>query len=268
MLWFFAGLLLLSPVVVFLEWFLFGIKVWMGAISVVLGFFIAIVACRATGETDTTPIGALGSITQLMYGVLIPQNTVANLMTSSVTGNTATTSADLLTDLKSGYLLGANPRKQFLAQFIGCFVGTLIIVPVFYVIVPTPEALGGDTFPAPSAKVMEKLARLLASGLEALHPSARWGMLIGALIGVALPLLERVLPERTHKYIPSATGLGLAFVIPFFNSLSMFVGALVGWILEKSSPKVADDFLIPVSSGLIAGESILGVVVALIAALS
>ncbi|HAH05946.1 MAG TPA: peptide transporter, partial [Elusimicrobia bacterium] len=59
MLWFFVGLVVLTPLVVFLEWFLFGIKVWMGLISVFMSFFIAIVACRVTGETDTTPTGAL-----------------------------------------------------------------------------------------------------------------------------------------------------------------------------------------------------------------
>jgi len=75
------------------------------------------VACRATGESDITPIGALGKITQLVYGVLIPQNATANLMTASITANAAASSADLLTDLKSGYLLGAHPRRQFVAQF-------------------------------------------------------------------------------------------------------------------------------------------------------
>ncbi|MEK7746531.1 MAG: OPT/YSL family transporter, partial [Elusimicrobiota bacterium] len=84
--WFFIGLLLLTPVVVFLEWFLFGIKVWMGLLSVGMSFFIAIVASRATGETDTTPTGALGKITQITFGALDPGNITTNLMTANVTG--------------------------------------------------------------------------------------------------------------------------------------------------------------------------------------
>ena len=80
-------------------------------LSIVL-YVLAIVACRATGETDTTPVGAMGKITQLTYGILAPANVVTNLMTASITAGAASSSADLLTDLKSGYLLGGNPRKQ------------------------------------------------------------------------------------------------------------------------------------------------------------
>lgn len=265
--WFAGGFVIMSiGAIVTAKWG-FHIPVVYSIIAILMSFVLCLVACRATGETDTTPIGALGKITQLTYGVLIPQNMIANLMTASITGNTATSSADLLTDLKSGYLLGANPRKQFLAQFVGCIVGTLIIVPVFYVLVPTASALGGDRFPAPAAQVWEKVARLLSAGIDALHPSARWGMVIGGLVGLALPLLERMLPERAKKWVPSATGLGLAFVIPFFNSFSMFLGALLAWLLARSKPAVAERFVIPVSSGLIAGESILGIVVALIQAM-
>ena len=82
-----------------------------------MSFFLALVACRVTGETDTTPIGAMGKVTQLTFGVLSPGNMNVNLMAANITSGSAIAAADLLTDLKSGYLLGANPRKQFLAQF-------------------------------------------------------------------------------------------------------------------------------------------------------
>jgi uncharacterized oligopeptide transporter (OPT) family protein len=54
-----------------------------------------------------------------------------NLMSANITSSAAISSADLLTDLKSGYLLGANPRKQFIAQFCGIFIGTLATVRPF-----------------------------------------------------------------------------------------------------------------------------------------
>jgi uncharacterized oligopeptide transporter (OPT) family protein len=56
-----------------------------------------------------------------------------NLMSANITAGAATSSSDLLTDLKSGYLLGANPRQQFLAQFSGIFVGTVVSVLTFAV---------------------------------------------------------------------------------------------------------------------------------------
>ena len=263
--WFVGGMLFATVGLVITGWFAFGINPLLGVIAVALSFVLSIVACRATGETDTTPVGAMGKITQLTYGVLAPSNVTANLMTASITAGAAGSAADLLTDLKSGYLLGANPRKQFLAQLSGTVVGTAVVVPAFYKLVPDASVLGSDRFPAPSAQVWKGVAQLLANGVHSLHYTARWGILAGLVIGLALPLLERAFPKH-KQYLPSAMGLGLAMVIPAFNSISMFLGALIAWAYAKSKPAAADTYVIPVASGLIAGESLLGVAVALMAA--
>jgi OPT family oligopeptide transporter len=263
--WFVGGMLFATVGLVITGWFAFGINPLLGVIAVALSFVLSIVACRATGETDTTPVGAMGKITQLTYGVLAPSNVTANLMTASITAGAAGSAADLLTDLKSGYLLGANPRKQFLAQLSGTVVGTAVVVPAFYKLVPDASVLGSDRFPAPSAQVWKGVAQLLANGVHSLHYTARWGILAGLVIGLALPLLERAFPKH-KQYLPSAMGLGLAMVIPAFNSISMFLGALIAWAYAKAKPAAADTYVIPVASGLIAGESLLGVAVALMAA--
>jgi len=261
--WFLSGAVLIGLGCMAILYWHFGTKWWMSIIAVVMAFFLSVVACRATGESDITPIGAMGKITQLTFGWLAPSNMVTNLMTAGVTSGAAGSSADLLTDLKSGYLLGANPRKQFLAQFLGIFAGVLVVVPAFYVIVPNAARLGTTEWPAPAAQVWAAVARLLSNGVHSLHPTARAGLLIGGLVGILLPLLERLVPKAS-RFIPSATGVGLAFVIPFFNSFSMFLGALLALILEKKAPKAAEKFIIPVSSGVIAGESLMGIVVALL----
>jgi uncharacterized oligopeptide transporter (OPT) family protein len=62
-------------------------------------------------------------------------------------------------------------------------------------------------------------------------------------------------------------GLGLAFVIPFWNILSIFVGALIAWIMTKRARELASTYIIPVASGLIAGESLVGVMIALVSML-
>ncbi len=263
--WFLVGSSLAGLGCILVLHFVFHTAWWMGVVAVVCTFFLALVACRATGESDITPVGAMGKITQLAFGFLAPSNMVTNLMTAGVTAGAAGSSADLLTDLKAGYLLGANPRKQFLAQFIGIFAGTLIVVPAFYLLVPNAGVLGGDLWPAPSAQVWAKVAQLLKDGFSALHPTAQAGMAIGCLVGIALPMLEKALPRHRHL-IPSATGLGLAFVIPFYNSLSMFLGAVIATLLEKKAPKMAEDYVVPVSSGIIAGESLVGVGIALVTA--
>jgi OPT family oligopeptide transporter len=261
--WFIAGMVFSTIGIVIVGKIWFNIGIGLGLIAVALTFVLSIVACRATGETDTTPIGAMGKITQLTYGILAPGNITTNLMTASITAGAAGSSADLLTDLKSGYLLGANPRKQFLAQLAGTFVGTAVVVPMFYKLVPTPEMLGTDKFPAPSAQVWSGVAKLLSKGVHQLHWTAQWGILCGGLVGLAIPLLELAFPKR-RDWIPSATGLGLAFVIPFFNSYSMFLGALMAWLWAKWRPEPAERYTVALSSGLIAGESLMGVVVMLL----
>jgi putative OPT family oligopeptide transporter len=261
--WFLLGMVSAAIGVVSIQVVDFSIHWWMGVISVIMTFFLAVVACRATGETDITPIGAMGKITQLFYGMVDPANVTTNLMTAGVTAGAASSSADLLTDLKSGYLLGANPRKQFLAQFLGIFVGALVIVPAFYVIVPSANILGSDRFPAPAAQVWKGVAELLVHGLSGLHSTERWALIIGAIAGIIIVLLERWLPEKVRPFIPSPMGLGLAFVIPFWNTLSMFSGAVIAWIISKGAGAFAERYTIPVASGVIAGESLMGVFTAL-----
>jgi uncharacterized oligopeptide transporter (OPT) family protein len=246
----------------------FAIPWYLGFIAVFLTFFLSLVACRATGESDITPIGAMGKITQLVYGVLIPTNATANLMSASITANAASSSADLLTDLKSGYLLGANPRRQFLAQFLGIFVGTAASVIGFYLLVPNATVLLGTDqtaplFPAPAAQSWLAVAKLFEKGIDYLHPMAREGMLWALILGGALSFLEIRLP-RYRNFIPSPVGLGLGFILPFFNPFSMLLGALGAWLWSKNRPQKADRYLVPISSGIIAGESIISVLIALL----
>jgi putative OPT family oligopeptide transporter len=241
----------------------FDTAIWAAVVAVALSFVLSLVACRATGESDITPMGAMGKVSQLTFGVLVPSNMITNLMTASVTAGAASASADLLTDLKSGYILGANPKRQFIAQFLGVFTGTLVVVPAFYLLVPTAEALGGDQWPAPAATVWKKVAELLSSGVDALHPTARLGLLCGAVGGVLLPVIEMFLPAAMRRFIPSATGLGLAFVIPFSNALSFFIGAVLASLWQRSSKEKCEQFMVPLCSGVIAGESLTGVGIAL-----
>jgi OPT family oligopeptide transporter len=264
--WFILGVLIAGSGLVILQVVSFSIHWWMGSLSVVMSFFLAVVACRATGETDITPIGAMGKITQLAYGIIAPAKLITNLMTASVTAGAASSAADLLTDLKSGYLLGANPRKQFVAQFLGIFAGAVVIVPAFFLVVPTANVLGGVEFPAPAAQVWKGVAELLAKGLSSLDITERWALAFGSLGGIILVMVERFVSTKGRKFIPSAMGLGLAFVIPFWNILSMFAGALAAWFLMKLSRKTADRYTIPVASGLIAGESLMGVFIAVLGA--
>jgi uncharacterized oligopeptide transporter (OPT) family protein len=264
--WFAGGMIFGTIGIVALAAFYFAIPWWMGVLAVVLSFFLALVACRACGETDTTPVGAMGKITQLTFGAIAPRQMNVNLMTACITAGVADSASDLLTDLKSGYVLGANARKQFLAQFAGIFIGTAVTVPAFFLVVPNVAILGTDKFPAPSAQVWASVARLLSNGLESLHPTARLALVIGGIVGLAIPMAERMFP-KWNKWIPSAMGLGLSFVLPFYNALSMFIGGVIAYVYMRMQPKTAEANTIASASGLIAGESLMGIFITLLGAI-
>jgi len=270
--WFVVGMIASACGVIFVANSQFNVPVHLGVLAVALTFILALVACRATGESDITPTGAMGKIMQLTYGVLIPQSATANLMTAGITAGAASSSADLLNDLKSGYLLGANPKRQFLAQFFGIFTGTIATVVGFKLLVPDATALLGQTladgteiapaFPAPAAVAWKAVADVFNSGIGNLHEMHRNAIFVGLSVGVLLTVIDRFAPKDIKKYLPSATGVGLGFILPFQYPLSMLIGAGIAYYWNKRNEKQCDSYLVPIASGIIAGVSIMGVVAA------
>ncbi len=266
--WFITGATLSGAGLVVIAWRAFGIPAYLGVLAVLMTFFLALVACRALGETDVTPTGAMGKITQLTYGVLMPQSTTANLMTAAITAGAASASADLLNDLKSGYLLGANPRRQFIAQFAGIFTGTIATVIGYFALVPDATALTGKdgadpAFAAPAAQQWKAVPEVFRVGIGNMHPMARHAIAIGIAVGLVLSVLESLAP-RAKPWLPSPTGIGLGFILPFYYPLAMFLGAAIAALAHRISRVRAERYTVPISSGLIAGESIVGVIVAII----
>jgi uncharacterized oligopeptide transporter (OPT) family protein len=265
--WFPAGFVVLGPVVVLLMTWLFQIPWWAGLIAVPLAVVMGFVAARVTGETDVTPTKALGPVTQLVYGVITPGNLSGNIMSANVTGGIGLHAADLLTTLKTGWLLGASPRVQFHAQLFGVLAGAAVVVPAFYLIIgQDPAALGSEEWPAPSCLVWAGVSQAFAGGVGGLSTLARSAIAAGLLLGIALALAEKLAPKPLQPFVPSPAGLGIAMVIPGSNAIAMFVGALGAWAWRKWRRVSADRYVTPIASGVIAGESLMGVVVALLVA--
>jgi uncharacterized oligopeptide transporter (OPT) family protein len=256
--WFAAGQTVSLLALAWLGHASFGMPVWQSVIAVALSFWLALVASRVTGETDTTPVGAMGKVTQLTFGALSPGNINVNLMSANITAGAATSAADLLTDLKSGYLLGAHPRQQFLAQFSGIFVGTVVTVLAFAVLVPNAQVLGTDQFPAPAAQTWSAVAIALGQGLSSLESVKLWLIFAGGVVGAVLTLAPVLLPKY-QDYLPSAAAFGLAWIFQWYYGLLFFLGALVALLLERRKPKLAEEFTLPVASGVVAGGSLMGV---------
>src|SRR5204862_5757593 len=118
---------------------------------------------RAVGETDVNPIGGMGKVTQLLFALLAPGNPQANLMGAGINAAGANNCGDMMQDLKTGRLLGASPRKQFLAQVLGIAPGGLFTVIVFIKAFPIDTL--GTRYPAPAVQTWRAMAELLTKGL-------------------------------------------------------------------------------------------------------
>ena len=257
--WFTAGLVATSIACVWMQWAWFSVPILEGMISVAMAFVLSVVAARATGETGVTPIGAMGKITQLLFGAMVPGDAAANLMTATVTAGSTCHSADLLTEVKTGYLLGASPRKQFFAQILGVFAGAAVCVPV-YALIARPEKIGNE-LAAPAAVAWASVARLLKDGVHNLPRHALAAIVIAAVVGAVLAILDELAPKRFKPFVPSASGIGIAMVIDANDSIAMFFGALFAFLLFRARRDLADRYTVSVSSGAIAGEGLMGIVV-------
>jgi len=140
--------------------------------------------------------------------------------------------AALLTDLKSGYLLGANPRKQFIAQFAGIFVGTVVTVLVFRYLVYDPSVLGSKQISGSVRAGMEGCRRSACAWNPPPSPGETWSMAVGGLIGIILPISPCFFRKRENGFLPPpAWGwLGLS---KWYYSLLFLLGAVLATDLKR-----------------------------------
>ncbi|MEE8409602.1 MAG: OPT/YSL family transporter, partial [Myxococcota bacterium] len=262
------GIPLVGGWVVFLAWYFFDVKIWLGIIAVPLIFLFTLIAVNSTALTAITPTGALGKLTQLTYGVLAPGNITTNLMTAGITGEVAGNASNLLMDIKPGYMLGGKPRHQAIGHVLGIVAGALFSVPIFYLVFMPhgdPQQLITTENPMPAATIWKAVAEMLTAGLSNLAVSARWAALFGALIGIALEAAKMVTKGR---FWLSGVGIGLAFVIPFNTCLAMFTGSFFFWAAGNAYPdkeskanKILVQNLEPICAGVIAGGALMGIAV-------
>ncbi|MCC6215786.1 MAG: OPT/YSL family transporter [Polyangiaceae bacterium] len=238
----------------------FGISWWLAAGSVLFTFLLAVVAGRVSGETGITPVGPMGKVTQLVFGAVSPGDVAGNLMAANVTGGAASQCGDLLHDLKTGALIGASPRQQAVSQTAGVLAGAVAGCVGYLVLVPDPKGmLLTAEWPAPAVAAWKAVAEVFREGFSAMPPMALDAMAIAGVLGVVLAVLEKVLPPRVAGWVPSPGSIGLAMVVPAWNSLSMFLGAVLAALLGRWRPGWTKRLLIVIAAGLVAGESLVGV---------
>jgi uncharacterized oligopeptide transporter (OPT) family protein len=189
-------------------------------------------------------------------------------MAANVSAGAASQCADLLDDLKCGYLLGASPRWQAIAQMLGALVGALVGSAAYLLLVPDPARLGTDEWPAQAMLSWKAVAGLFADGWRNLPAGAAAAMGWAALAALVLAVGYRVGPRGPRRWLPSPVAFGFAFITPANLAIGIFAGGLMALLLRRWRPGWAGRYLVPVAAGLLAGESLTGIGTAFVQALT
>ncbi len=259
-------LLIGIAIVALVMWLVPAIPVnFLGAvIIIVFGFFFATVSSRMVGliGSSNNPVSGM-SIATLLISTLLLKATgndgvggmVAAITIGSIICITAAIAGDTSQDLKTGFLVGATPRLQQIGQLIGAIVSALTIGGVLYLL-NMAWGYGSPELPAPQATLMKMVVEGVMGG------NLPWALVFTG-VGIAIVIEILGIPV-----LPFAIGLYL----PIHLSTPIMAGGLIRWFLEKrkaASEKEREDMVqsgVLYSSGLIAGEGLVGIVLALFAA--
>ncbi len=200
----------------------------------------------------------------LVFGYDGKSAILATLGVASVVCCAACTSADCSQDLKTGYLVGATPRSQQIAQIIGIMIPAFVIAPVLTLL---NNAFGIGTAAEGSLKAPQ--ATLFASIAEGIFgdKALETNMIVtGAIIGVLVLICDSLLKKKNSKFRLYLMPLAVGIYLPVTLSVPMLLGGLIRFFADKKRSTVdeAKDQGVLLSSGLIAGEAITGVLLAVI----
>jgi len=197
------------------------------------------------------------------------------LFTTAVIFNVAAIANNNLQDLKTGQLVDATPWKQQVALVIGVIAGAFVIPPVLdlvnhaYGFVGAPGAeLRPNPLPAPQAGLISSLAQgVITADID-------WSLIrIGGLIGGCIILLDEILARTTRQMRIPPLAVGLGIYLPTQSTLMIVVGAVAGWFFDQRAnrsprPEATKQLGVLLASGLIVGESVIGVVISAIVVFS
>ncbi len=239
----------------------------IGALIIILfGFFFSTVSARMVGliGSSNNPVSGMTIATMLIATLILKAtgNTGAAGMIGAITIGSiiciiAAISGDTSQDLKTGYLLGATPKKQQIGEIIGAVVAAVSIGGIMY-LMNAAWGFGSAEIPAPQATLMKMVVEGVMDG------NLPWNLV---LVGVFIALVVEVLGIPV---LPFAIGLYL----PIHLSTPIILGGLVRYIIQKKkmlsedNKKKAVETGILYASGLIAGEGLVGILLAVLAVIT
>ena len=240
------------------------LNLFTALIVIVFGFFFATVSSRMVGliGSSNNPVSGMAIATLLISTLLLKMTgndgingMIAAIVIGGVICVIAAIAGDTSQDLKTGFLVGATPKKQQIGELIGVAVSAVAIGAILYLLSMAWGGYGSEDLPAPQAVLMKMIVEGVMGG------NLPWNLVF---VGVFIALVVEVLGIPV---LPFAIGLYL----PIYLSVPMMLGGLLRWYLEKrkyASEKEKDNVVqsgVLYSSGLIAGEGIVGILLAVLA---
>lgn len=260
--WVAIGSICMTVVVCLVQFFSMQIPIWLSLIAVLLSLPLMLVGLRVLGETNWGPISAMSNMMQAVFAFISPGNVPVNMSSSGLTGTIAVTSEALMQDFKAGQIVGSNPRNLTIAQLIAAPVGSLATALV-YPILRDKFGLGPQGLSSPISVKWAGFAELLTKGFDALPP----GCLVGLAIGIAAGIVLTLMAEKLGEWVPSPSAVGIAMLLPAAVLMTFVCGGIAQLIWSRVSNVTEDRFRVPLASGLIAGEAIVAVLQAVLAAI-
>jgi putative OPT family oligopeptide transporter len=274
-------------------------------VAFVIGFLVAAACGYMAGlvGSSASPISGIGIIAVTVISLLLlfiggingmletPEGsnfaTALAIFTTSVVLAVATISNDNLQDLKTGYLVKATPWRQQVALLIGCVVGAIVIAPILDLLyeaygftgaTPRPNMDPNQVLAAPQATLMTTIAKgIFSHQLE-------WTMIvIGLVVGAVIIIVDGILAKTTANRLRiPALAIGMGIYLPPVVAMPLFLGAVLSWVVTRQVKKQAKarnvdyhELFKPVerkgalvASGLIVGESLIGVTLAVLIVIS
>jgi len=255
----------------------------------ILSFLVSTVCGYMAGliGSSNSPLSGIGILVVIIAALLLVAGVKSDLpvdsgkalvafalFITSVVFAVAAIANNNLQDLKTGQLVNATPWRQQVALVIGVIAGAVVIPPVLgllneaYGFLGAPGVNPAHALPAPQAGLISALAQ------GVIQNNIDWSLIgIGAAIGAGLIVLDAVLAGTTKSVRLPPLAVGLGMYLPTSTTLMIVVGAIVGWYFDRRADRTpkseaTKQLGVLLASGLIVGESIIGVVVAAIVVFS
>lgn len=217
--------------------------IWLG--------LAGLIVAQATGMTDISPMSGMALISVTLMMVLLNGNIAGAMVVGVAVCVAIGQGADMMQDLKTGFLIGGRPVKQQIAQFCVTWIGAILALGAIYVLWTSGEGgqggFGeGTALPAPQAGALMGIIDAVQSGNV---PTDKYvmGGIVGALLSAAPMSGLGVL-------------IGLAMYLPFSITLGYGIGCLTQmYIMKKKGAAFVEHKLVPLAAGLIVGEALLGI---------